>query len=254
MLEKEVGVAADAPVESHARLALVTGGARRLGRAIALELARQGYAVALHHHHSKPEAEQTAEEIRALGAEVTLFSADLTDADQVRSLFAGVARLPNPLHVLVNSAAVMPRGNLLTISAEEWDATLALNLRAPLLAAQLAAPLMRLGGLIINMTDVGAQRAWTGFPAYVVSKAGLEALTRLLARSLAPNIRVNAIAPGLILPSGQLAEADWQRLVDRVPLRRTGSPEEIAKTVAFLLHNEYITGQTIVVDGGYQMV
>ncbi|MDD5371787.1 MAG: SDR family oxidoreductase, partial [Anaerolineaceae bacterium] len=235
-------------------LALVTGGARRVGRAVALELARQGYAIALHYHQSIQQAEQTAEEIRGLGASVTLFRADLSDAEQVRALFAGVASLPNTLRILVNSAAVMLRADLLTISPEEWDTTLALNLRAPLLAAQSAAPLMHSGGLIINITDVGARRAWTGFPAYTVSKAGLEALTRLLARALAPKIRVNAIAPGLILPSGQLSEADWQRLVNRVPLQRAGSPEEIAQTVAFLLHNEYITGQTLVVDGGYQMV
>jgi NAD(P)-dependent dehydrogenase (short-subunit alcohol dehydrogenase family) len=254
MVETEVSLAARTLVESPPKLALVTGGARRLGRAIALELAVQGYAIALHHHHSTREAEQTAEEIRALGVAVTLFSADLTDADQVRALFAGVASLSNPLHVLVNSAAVMARGDLLTISADEWDRTLALNLRAPLLTAQLAVPLMRSGGLIINMTDVGAQRTWTGFPAYAVSKAGLETLTRLLASALAPDIRVNAIAPGLILPGEQVSEEGWQRLVNRVPLKRAGSPEEIAKTVAFLLHNEYITGQTIIVDGGYQMV
>jgi NAD(P)-dependent dehydrogenase (short-subunit alcohol dehydrogenase family) len=148
----------------------------------------------------------------------------------------------------------MSAGDLITLPMAEWEHTLALNLKAPLLCSQLAVPLMQEGGLIVNITDVGAGKAWTGYPAYVVSKAGLEALTRLLARSLAPRIRVNAIAPGLILPSMSIPAEDWQRLTKRIPLHRAGSPEEIAQTVTFLIQNEYITGQTIVVDGGYQLV
>jgi pteridine reductase len=237
-----------------APLAVVTGGSRRLGRAIALELAAQGYALGLHFHRSAAQAEATAAEIRGSGKPVYLLRADLADPHQVTALFEQVSRLPHRLAVLVNSAAVMPRADLLTIPAGEWDRTLALNLRAPLLCAQAAAPLMQAGGLIVNITDTGARKTWTGFPAYTISKAALETLTRLLARRLAPRIRVNAVAPGLVLPSEATDAAEWERLTGKVPLQRAGTPQEIARTVAFFLHNEYITGQTIVVDGGYQIV
>ncbi len=238
-------------------LAIVTGASRRLGRAIALELAGQGLAIGLHYHRSASQAQETAAEIRGSGIPVFLLQADLADPGQIEAMFRQVAALPYRLKVLVNAAAVMPRADILTIPAEEWDQTLALNLRAPLLCAQAAARLMTRqgqGGLIVNISDTGARKTWTGFPAYTVSKAALETLTQLLARKLAPGIRVNAVAPGLILPSETTSAAEWERLTARVPLGRAGSPEEVAQAVAFLLHNEYITGQTIVVDGGYQIV
>jgi len=113
---------------------------------------------------------------------------------------------------------------------------------------------MDAGGLIINISDVGASKTWSGFPTYVISKAGVESLTRLLAKSLAPNIRVNAIAPGFVYPSKTLPEGEWKKLLARVPLRRAARPEEITGVIEFLLKNEYITGQTIVVDGGYSLI
>ncbi len=235
-------------------LALVTGGAHRLGRAIALELARIGFAVAIHYHHSAAAAKETAAAARELGVPASLFPADLRDPAQIQALFEQVAGLPHPLKVLVNSAAVMPRGSLADISPDEWDATLGLNLRAPLLCAQQAARLMPDGGAIVNLTDTGAHKVWTAYPAYVVSKAALETLTRLLARSFAPHIRVNAVAPGLVLPGPQASPEDWDRLVARLPLKRPGRVDEIAQTVAFLVQNEYITGQTVVVDGGYHLI
>ncbi len=245
---------AEQPDNQPFPLALVTGASRRLGRVLALELGRQGYAIALHYHTSVDKAHETAGEIRKLGVPVSLFKADLTDPEQINHLFEGVSLLKNPLRILVNSAAVMERNNLMDISAHEWDETLALNLRAPLLCAQNAAKLMQEGGLIVNITDAGASRALTGFPAYIISKSALENLTRLLARTLAPNIRVNSIAPGLILPGENVISQEWSRLVDRVPARRSGTPEEIAKALIFLLHNDYMTGQSIVVDGGYQLI
>ncbi len=165
-------------VTSETPLALVTGAAHRLGRAIALALARQGYAIGLHYHHSEAEAGETAREIEALGVPVLRLQADLLEPAQIEDLFARVAGSGWPLRVLVNSAAVMPRADLRSISPEEWDATLALNLRAPLLCAQQAARLMDApgarGGAIVNVSNSGALRAWTAFPAYMVSKAGLE--------------------------------------------------------------------------------
>ena len=239
---------------SEISLALVTGGARRLGRAFALALARQGFAILLHYHHSEEEAAATAEEMRALEAPVYLARADLGNLTDLYSLFSTLDALPHPLKVLVNSAALMPRGDVRTLSAADFDAAIALNLRAPFLCAQEAAKRMEAGGLIVNVTDVGAQKAWSGFPAYTVSKAALETLTRVLARSLAPKIRVNAIAPGLVLPSEYVSEEEWVRLVGRLPLKRPASVDEVAAALEFLLKNEYITGQTIVVDGGYSLI
>lgn len=235
-------------------LALVTGAAHRLGRAFALALARQGYAILLHYHLSAVDANEAASEIQSLGVPVYLVQADLTNTTDLYSLFSTLDKLPHRLKVLVNSAALMPRGDVRTLSAADFDSALALNLRAPFLCAQESAKRMEAGGLIVNVTDVGAQKAWSGFPAYTVSKAALESLTRLQARSLAPKIRVNAIAPGLVLPSGQVSQEEWQRLVERLPLKRPASVDEIASALEFLLKNEYITGQTIIVDGGYSLV
>jgi NAD(P)-dependent dehydrogenase (short-subunit alcohol dehydrogenase family) len=242
-------------------LAIVTGGAHRLGRAFALTLAYQGYAVLLHYHTSGKAAQKTASEIRTFGAPAFPVCADLTRPEQVRFLFdtvdsllatpdSGVSRLA----VLVNSAAVMPRGEVKTLPLADWDAALDLNLKMPFLCAQQAALRMNAGGLIVNVSDVGAGKAWSGFPSYTVSKAALESLTRVLARSLAPSIRVNAIAPGLVLPPETLPIEEWNRLVERLPLKRPAATEEVALALEFLLKNEYITGQTIVVDGGYSLL
>ncbi|HEX9018065.1 MAG TPA: SDR family oxidoreductase [Anaerolineaceae bacterium] len=240
--------------DSAPPLALVTGAAHRIGRAIALALAGQGYAIGLHYHQARDEAAQTAEAISALGAPAYLLPADLTDPVQVKELFSRVAALPHPLRVLVNSAAAMLRGDLRELSVDAWDAALDLNLRAPWLCAREAARLMPDGGVIINITDSGAHKAWTGYPAYVISKSGLEVLTRLLARALAPAVRVNAVAPGLILPSSDLPEGQWQRLVERLPLKAGGQPEDVANAVLFFVQNSYITGQVLAVDGGYQLL
>ena len=237
-------------------LALITGAAHRIGRAIALELGRQGFAIGLHYFQAGEAAEQTAAELTAARTPVFLLPADLTDPRQVQDLFNRVAQLPHPLRVLVNSAAVMPRGDLRELPVEQWDAVFDINLRAPWLCARAAARLMEStgGGVIVNITDSGAQKTWTGFPAYVISKSALESLTRLLARSLAPSVRVNAVAPGLILPSDGLPPEQWQRLVDRLPLQSVGQPEDVARAVLFFIQNPYITGQVLAVDGGYQIV
>ena len=159
-----------------------------------------------------------------------------------------------PLTVLVNSAGLMQRADARSLSVADLDATLNLNLRAPFLCAQRAFQRMTAGGLIVNITDVAAQKAWTGFPAYTVSKAALASLTGVLARSFAPIVRVNAIAPGLAIPAEQMPPEAWERLVARIPLQRSASTEEIASALTFLLKNEYITGQTITIDGGYSLI
>jgi len=242
-------------------LAIVTGGAHRLGKVFALALAKRGYAVLVHYHTANKAAQETAQEIHAAGAPAFLFSADLSRKDQVEALFETVDALladPDPvlthLAVFINSAAVMPRVEVKTLLPEEWVATLDLNLTAPFLCSQQAALRMRTGGLIVNISDIGAAKSWSRFPSYTVSKAGVESLTRVLARALAPSIRVNAIAPGLVLPSESLPAEEWNRLVERLPLKRSATAEEIASALDFLIQNEYVTGQTIVVDGGYSLL
>lgn len=234
-------------------LALVTGAGVRLGRAIADALAEKGYALGVHYHRSQDGAEELAAQITQKGGQAYPLPADLTEPDQIADLFQRVAALPHRLKVLVNSAAVMPHGRLRETSTADWDATLDLNLRAPWLCACHAAGLMGEGGAIVNLSDAGTVKAWTGYPAYLVSKAGVEMLTRLLASDLAPAIRVNAVAPGLILPSEDTPPETWERLVDRLPMKQPGTPEAITQAVIFLIENSYVTGQTLVVDGGYQL-
>jgi NAD(P)-dependent dehydrogenase (short-subunit alcohol dehydrogenase family) len=231
-------------------LALVTGAAHRLGKSFALTLARQGFDIALHYHSAEDEAHQTKAEIESLSRSVTLVQADLTEPSEVHAL---ISNLPL-LTVLVNSAAYMPHGNVDSLSIENWDASLDLNLRAPFLLAQGCAQKMTDGGLIVNVTDVGAQKAWSRYPSYTVSKAALESLTRILARAFAPKIRVNAIAPGFVLQSDIVSPDEWQRLIERIPLKRPARTDEVTSTLEFLLKNEYITGQIIVVDGGYSLI
>jgi NAD(P)-dependent dehydrogenase (short-subunit alcohol dehydrogenase family) len=241
-------------MEPDYRLAFITGAAQRLGKAIAQELAAHGYAIGLHYFKSSEQAQKTALELENLGVPVFIFQADLRVPRQIQQMFEKVAVCPCPLEVLVNSAAVMPREEFRSMAVEEWDSIVNLNLRAPWLCAQHAASLMEPeGGVIINISDAGAGRAWTGYPAYSVTKAGIETLTRVLARVLAPKIRVNGVAPGLILPSPELSPGEWQRLVNRLPLKRPGSPEDIARAILYLVENDYITGQILAVDGGFQL-
>ena len=240
-------------------LALVTGAAHRLGKAFALTLARQGYALLLHYHTSEDQVLATAQEIRALDVPVFMAKADLTDSADIDRLFSVIDDLVKEsslgrLTVLVNSAALMQRADARTLSVADFDSTLSLNVRAPFLCAQRAFERMTAGGLIVNITDIAAEKAWTGFPAYTVSKAALASLTGVLARSFAPTVRVNAIAPGLVLPAEQMPAEAWDRLVARIPLQRSASTAEISSAQTFLLKNEYMTGQTITVDGGYSLI
>jgi NAD(P)-dependent dehydrogenase (short-subunit alcohol dehydrogenase family) len=163
-------------------LALVTGAAHRLGKVFALTLAQQGFDILLHYHHSTEAALQTQAEVESVGRRAVLAQADLTDPDQIQSLIAQL----DSMHTLVNSAAFMPSGKVDALTIENWDTSLDLNLRAPFLLSQECAKKMTDGGLIVNITDVGAQKAWSRYPSYTVSKAALESLTRILARALAP--------------------------------------------------------------------
>lgn len=241
-------------ISKNSSLALVTGAAHRLGKAFALSLAKMGYSIALHYRGSADEAEKTVEEIRAFGVDCIPIRADLTKPEKIDFLFSLVDEFKRPLKIVVNSAAVMPVGKADVLELKDWDSAIDLNLRAPFLISQHAAKRMSNGGLIVNITDIGANKAWSRYPSYTVSKAGLESLTKILARAFAPNIRVNAIAPGLVLPSDVVNEETWNKLVDKLPLKRTATLDELTSSLEFLIKNEYITGHTLVVDGGYSLI
>lgn len=234
-------------------LALITGSAHRLGKAFALSLAKMGYSIALHYRGSADEAEKTVNEIRALGVDCIPIRADLTKPEKIDFLFSLVDEFKQPLKVVVNSAAVMKAGKVDSLELEDWNTAIDLNLRAPFLISQHAAKRMTDGGCIINITDIGANKAWSRYPSYTVSKAGLESLTKILAKAFAPKIRVNAIAPGLVLPSDVVNEETWNKLVDKLPLKRSATLNELTSSLEFLIKNEYITGHTLVVDGGYSL-
>jgi len=183
-------------------LALVTGGSKRLGREIVMGLAKRGYAIGLHYHRSAKEALDLADELEGEGTPVVMLPGDLRSTVEVRKIFKKIDDSGFPLKVLVNSAAMMDRKSLTKMAVREWDSLFDLNLRAAWLCSVLAAERMVVGGSIINISDVGAKRAWSGFGAYSVTKAALNSLTMVLAQTLAPNIRVNAVALGLVMPGG----------------------------------------------------
>ena len=223
-----------------------------------MTLARMGYDIALHYHSSEDEARQTRLEIESTKRKVFPLQADLANPDEIQRFISDLdiilQQADGDLRVLVNSAAFMPHGNVEALSIEDWDASLDLNLRAPFLLARAAARRMTNGGIIVNISDIGAQMTWSRYPSYTVSKAALESLTKILARAYAPKIRVNAIAPGFVLQSDIVPAEEWNRLIGRVPLQRPARPEEISSALEFLIKNEYITGQTIVIDGGYSLI
>jgi len=236
-------------------LAVVTGAARRVGRLIALHLADQGYAIGLHYHKSRAEAESTANEIsQKTGVPVYLLPANLTAPDEIKALFVEVKRIPHELRLLVNSAALMTPSDLTTLDTDSWDALFDLNTRAVWLCSREAAALMSHGGVILNISDAGAGKNWARYGGYVVSKAAVESLTRVMALQLAPEVRVCAIAPGLLMRAENQSVEEWERLVEKVPLKRSAEKEEFFAAMDFLISNQYITGEVIALSGGYQLL
>ncbi len=231
-------------------VALVTGAAHRVGRAIALGLARDGYDIALHYHSAQSMAEEAMRLIHEGGSGATLFQANLTHPDAPAQLVRDVVRVCGRLDVVVNSAAVMVRMPFGDITAERWDAVLNLNLRAPFLIAQEAARHLPEGASIVNIADLAAFETWPGYLPHGVSKAGVVYSTRALARVLAPRIRVNAVAPGNVLLPERFDEKAAARLNETTPLARQGTPDDVVQAVLYLLHANYVTGETLVVDGG----
>lgn len=235
------------------KLAIVTGSAHRLGKYFALNLAQKGYSILVHYFLSENQAKETQDEIQAMGIPAFLFKADLRNPAEIYKMWEFIDTLNHEVKILINSAATMNRGDIRFMTIQEFDEAISINLRAPFLCAQEASKRMSPGGLIINISDVGASMNWKAYPVYSITKAGLETLTRILAKVLAPNIRVNAIAPGLVLPPEEFNTLHWEKLIERIPMKRSASPEEITSLMDYLINNFYITGQVIDVDGGYSL-
>jgi pteridine reductase len=233
------------------KLALVTGAGVRVGRAIALALADAGMNVAVHYAHSSKEADDTVAEIRKRGRKAESFAAALDRPGEPEKLIAGVVSKMGAPDLLVNSAAIMQRTPVGEVTYEQWDATMSLNLRAPFFLAQAAAKVMRpRGGVIINIADLAAFETWSGYIPHSISKAGVVQMTRALAHALGPEIRVNAIAPGVVLLPEGWAEDSAKHLIETTPLKRLGTPDDVTQALLYLVRADFVTGETIIVDGG----
>lgn len=238
-------------MELAGRSALVTGAGRRLGRAIAIALGSRGMRVTVHYHRSESGARDTADAVTAAGGSAALVQADLRDAAAAPRLVEDVVAASGSLDVLVNSAAEMVRTPLGDATAAQWDDLFGLNLRAPFLLSQAAAPhLRRSRGAIVNIADIAADETWPAYIPYSLTKSALVHLTRSLARVLAPDVRVNAVAPGAVQLPDDWDDAAAARLASTTPLRRLGAPEDVTRAVLYLLDADYVTGQTLAVDGG----
>lgn len=231
------------------QVALVTGAAKRIGRSIALRLAAEGAAVAVNYGTSKAEAQAVVAEIRAAGERAIEIQADVSRRNEVKMLFKAVEAEFGRLDILVNNAGIFFSAKFEDLTDEQWDRVMNSNLKAQFLCAQAAAPMMKKQGRgrIINLSSLGGLLPWPSFTHYCVSKAGVIMLTRCLARALAPEILVNSVAPGTIQFPGEAPDEEYIR---RVPLHRVGTGDDIADAVAYLATTEFITGQTIAVDGG----
>ena len=232
--------------------ALITGAGRRIGQAIAIGLAQAGCDVAVHYHGSADGAEQTARAVRDAGRRAELLQADLSDAVAARGLANQAARAFQRLDVVVNSAAIMVREPVETVTPDSWDRTLDLNLRSVFFVSQGAIPhLRRAKGKIVNIADLAGLEPWPAYGPHCVSKAGVVMLTKVLARALAPDIAVNAIAPGAVLLPEEWDAKDREHIRDTTPLERLGSPADVVAAVKFLLAGtDYATGTVLVIDGG----
>ena len=229
--------------------ACITGGAKRIGRAIALGLAERGYNIALHYRTSVEEAEKLASEIQKKGRECALFQADLENSDDVKNLIPKVVNHFPECRLLINNASVFRRMAFLETDEKDLDQFLQIHLKTPFFLSQAFAKYCEKGH-IINILDSKISRNPIGYFPYVLSKKALAALTGLSAKALGPDIRVNGIAPGIILPSSESSEKEIEQMAGQLPLRRKGETSNVVCAVLSLLDNTYLTGQILYVDGG----
>lgn len=244
-------------IELQDTVALITGAARRVGRVIALELANAGAHVLMHYNRAPAsQARETLQEIKSRGVEAHAIQADLSSADGVDALMAAAEARFDRLDIVINNASVFQARPLLEASLDDWDLTMAVNLRAPFLITQRAARIMANnpmpGGVIINICDAGVDGPWREYPHHGISKSALWMLTQVSALSLGPEIRVNAIAPGPVMKTAGRGTTDeeWAQVGRRSALRKTGEPEDVARAVAYLCKEDHITGALLHVNAG----
>ena len=232
-------------------VALVTGAGRRVGRAIALAIGGAGLRVVVHYNGSAAGARETATLVERAGGSASIVQADLSDPAAAERLVDETVQREGSLGVLVNSAAMMLRTPVGETTTAQWDDMFALNVRAPYFLAQRAAPALRASrGCIVNVADLAAFETWPAYVPHGMTKAAIVQMTRALAHALAPAVRVNAVAPGVVLLPEGWREADAERLRRTTPLQRLGTPEDVASAVLYLIGAEYVTGEVITIDGG----
>ena len=243
-------------MEIKGKTALVTGAAKRVGRSIALELAKKGAGIVLHYHRSEEEARDTSSEIKSLGVRCLAVKADLSVASDVKKLALEAAKLSGNVDILVNSASLYFKTPVETATEADWDQLIDANLKAPfLLSTEIGRAMKKKnGGKIINIADWSGFRPYKDFSAYCTSKGGLITLTKSLARDLAPNVCVNAIAPGPILMPPDMSDHEKEAIAKTTALGRWGKPEDIGHAVTFLIESDYVNGVVLVVDGGRSIV
>ena len=234
------------------KVALVTGAGVRIGQAVAVKLGQLGMRVVIHYHHSEEGAKQTIQKLPGKNSRHLVLQADLKDVSAIKELVHKAEKQAGPVSVLVNNAAEFFPTPLFSATEEEWDNLLALNLKAPFFLSQAVGEVMKSSGegKIINMVDVSAERPWKSFLPYCASKAALISLTRGLARALSPEVQVNGIAPGTVLPPPEHIEMDLTVSVENSLLKRIGKAEDIVQAVEYLLQSDFVTGTILPIDGG----
>ncbi len=237
------------------KVALVTGSAHRVGKAIAVELARAGVHILVHYGGSDENTvRNTLHEIKSFGVDAFAAQADMRSPAEIEALFAAVQENFQRLDILVNSASIFQPRQLLDVTLDDWQATLDINLTAPFLCTQHAARMMREndppGGTIINILDRGAEQPWRRYAHHGISKAGLGMLTKVSAISLGPDIRTNAVIPGPVMKPPGDTDEEWAAIGQRTPLKRTGTPEDVARAVVYLVREDYLNGAVLHVNAG----
>ena len=233
------------------RVALVTGAGRRVGRAIALALGARGMHVVVHYNGSRTGADETARLITDSGGQAIVEHADLTRVEAAHELVDRTIAWRGALSALVNSAAIMLRTPVGETTVSDWDTMFAINVRAPYFLSQRAAPALAASqGAIVNIADLAAFESWPAYVPHGMTKAAVVQMTRAMASALAPGVRVNAVAPGVVLLPEGWSEEGAEHLRSTTPLRRLGSPEDVGQAVVFLLEAQYVTGEVVRVDGG----
>jgi NAD(P)-dependent dehydrogenase (short-subunit alcohol dehydrogenase family) len=239
-------------MDLHGKVALVTGGARRVGRAITESLAEAGASVVINYNSSAAEADELRADLEKRGTRVLCVQADVSRPSQIAEMIERVAGEIGRLDILVNNASIFGKAPFLDITEEMWHEVVDVNLKGPFFVSQAATPLLRASGAgnIINMADLSAFQAWPSYSHHAVSKAGLVHLTKVMARVLAPEIRVNAIAPGTVLPPDDYDGTGGEGSSDRRLIARKGTPDDVVDALFYLLESNFVTGQVVIVDGG----